>query len=51
MWPRGKFLEDASIIVTKEGVLYKLQGHLEVALIHDTTSPCELWHIRIDQIN
>ena len=42
MWPRGKSLEDASVIGTKEGGLYKLKGHSEAALIHDTTNPCEL---------
>ena len=42
MWTRGKYLEDASIIGTKEGGLYKLKDYSEAALIHDTTSPCEL---------
>ena len=50
MWPRGKYLEDAFVIGTIEGDLYKLKGHLEATLIHDTTSPCELWHIRIAHI-
>jgi hypothetical protein len=27
MWPKGKTLEDAIIIRTKEGVLYNLKGH------------------------
>ena len=31
--------------------MYKLKGHSEAALIHDTTSPCELWHKRISHIN
>ena len=51
MWPRGKSLEDASIIGTEEGGLYKLKGHLKASLIHDTTSPCELWHRRLGHIN
>ena len=40
MWPRGKSLEDAYIIRTEEGGMYKLKGHSEATLIHDTTSPC-----------
>ena len=39
---RGKYLEDAYVIGTKEGGLYKLKGHSEATLIHDTKSPCEL---------
>ena len=51
MWHIGKHLEDASAIETEEGGLYKLKVHLEVSLIHDTTSLCELWHRRIAHIN
>ena len=51
MWPRGKSLEDASVIGSEEGVMYKLKGHSKAALIHDTTSPCELWHRRLVHIN
>ena len=51
MWPRGKSIEDAIVIGTEEGGLYKLKGHLRAALIHDTTSPCELWHRRLAHIN
>ena len=42
MWPRGKSLEDASVIGIEEGGLYKLKGHSKATLIHDPTSPCEL---------
>ena len=31
--------------------MYKLKGQSEVDLIHDTTSPCELWHRRLAHIN
>ena len=41
MCHRGKSLEDASVIGTEEGGMYKLKGHSEAALIHYTTSPCE----------
>ena len=51
MWPRGKYIEYAYFIGTESGGLYKLKGHFEAALIHDTTSPCELWHRRLAHIN
>ena len=51
MRPRETYLKDASIIGTEEGVLYKLKGHSEASLIHDTTNPCELWHKRLSHIN
>ena len=51
MCHRGKSLEDAYVIGTGEGGLYKLKGNSEAALIHDTTSPCELWHRRLAHIN
>ena len=50
MWPIGESLEDASVIKIEEGGLYKLKGHLEATLIHDTTSPCELWNRRLSHI-
>ena len=28
-----------------------MKGHSEVAMVHDTTSPCELWHRRLAHIN
>ena len=31
--------------------MFKLKGHSEATLIHDTTSPCELWHRRLANIN
>jgi hypothetical protein len=43
MWPKGKTIEDAVVIGTKEGGLYKLKGHSDVALTHSTGIPCELW--------
>jgi hypothetical protein len=51
MWPKGKTIEDSVVIITKEGGLYKLKGHSDVALTHSTESPCELWHRRLDHIN
>jgi hypothetical protein len=44
MWPKGKTIEDAIVIGTKECGLYKLKGHSDAALTHSIESPCELWH-------
>jgi hypothetical protein len=44
MWPKGKTIEDAIVIRTEEGGMYKLKGHSEADLIHSTEIPCELWH-------
>jgi hypothetical protein len=44
MWPKRKTIEDEVVIETKEGGLFKLKGHSDVALNHSTKSPCELWH-------
>ena len=49
MWSKGKTLEYA--VVIGEGGLYKLKGHLEIALVHETTSSSELWHRRLTYIN
>jgi hypothetical protein len=51
MWPKGKTIEDVVVIGTEEGGLYKLKGHLDVALTHFTESPCELWHRILAHIN
>ena len=39
MCPRGKSLDDAFVIGTEEGGLYKLKGHSEAALIHAKDLP------------
>jgi hypothetical protein len=51
MWPKEKDIEYAVLIGTKEGGLYKLKGHSNVALTHSTESPCEIWHRRLAHIN
>ena len=51
MWPKGKNIEDAVIIGEEEGGLYKLKGHSETALIHESTNPSELWHRSLAHIN
>ena len=44
MWPRGNTIDDEIVIGEQEGGLYKLKGHLEQAMVHDTVEPNELWH-------
>jgi hypothetical protein len=51
MWPNGKTIEDAIVIGTEEGGLYKLKGHSNAALTHSIESSCELWHRILAHIN
>ena len=51
MWSKGKTLEDDVVIGEEEGGMYKHKGHLEIALVHEATRSCELWHRRISHIN
>ena len=51
MWPKGKTIDDAVVIREQEGGLYKLKGHLEQALIHDTVEPSEIWHRRLAHVH
>ena len=51
MWPKGKSIEDAIVIGEEGGGLYKLKGHSETSLVHETTSPSESWHRRLAHIN
>ena len=51
MWPKGKYFNDAIVIGVQEGGLYKLKGHSEIALVHNTVNPCELRHIRLAQLH
>ena len=44
MWRRGKTIDDAIMIGEQEGGLYKLKGHPEQDMVHDTVDPNELWH-------
>jgi hypothetical protein len=50
MWAKGKTMEEA-IVIGKEGGLYKLKGHSEVAMTHSIENPCELWHRILAHIN
>ena len=51
MWPKGKKIEDAVVIGEEEGGMYKLKGHSETTLVHESTNPSELWHRRLAHIN
>ena len=51
MWSKGKTLEDDVVIGEEGGELYKLKGHPETTLVHETTSSSELWHRRTTHIN
>ena len=51
MWPRGKTIEDEIFIGIEEGGLYKLKCHSKATMVHDTISPCELWHRRLAHLN
>jgi hypothetical protein len=51
MWPKGKTIEDAIVIGTKEGGMYKLKGHSNATLTHSSESPNELSHRRLAHIN
>ena len=44
MWPKGKTIDDAIVIGEQKRGFYKLKGHLEQALVHETVEPSELWH-------
>ena len=45
------FIDDFVVVGEQEGGLYKLKGHLEQALIHDTIEPNELWHRRLAHVH
>ena len=51
MCPKGNKIEYAVVISEEEGGLYKLKGHSETTLVHESTDPSELWHRRIAHIN
>ena len=51
MWTKGKTFDDAVVIGEQEGGLYKLKGHREQALVHDTVEPNELLHRRLAHVH
>ena len=44
MWPRGKTIDDATMMREQEKGLYKLKGQPEQVLVHAYMEPSELWH-------
>ena len=51
MCPRGKTINDTTIIGEKEGGLYNLKGQCEQAFVHDSIEPNELWHRRLAHVH
>ena len=51
MWSKGKTLEYFIVIGEEKGGLYKLKGHPETSLVHETTNSSEIWHMRLAHIN
>ena len=51
MWPKGKTIDDATVIREQEGGLYKLKGQPEKALVHDSIEPSELWHRKLADVH
>ena len=42
MWPKGKTINDATLIGEKDRGLYKLKGRPRKALVHESIEPSEL---------
>ena len=51
MWIKGKTIDDAIVIEVEEGGLYRLNGHLDSALVTSTINPCDIWHRRIAHVH
>ena len=49
--PKGKTIDNATIIGEQEGGSYKLKGQPEQALGHDAVEPNELWHRRFAHVH
>ena len=50
-WHKDSSIENASVIGSREGNLYRLLEQNEEALVHDEVNPNELWHRRYTHIN
>jgi hypothetical protein len=50
-WHKNSSIEDARVIGSREGNLYRLPEQNEEALVHDEVNPNELWHRRYTHIN
>jgi hypothetical protein len=51
LWPKSSSIDFSTMIGVREGGLYKLKGHQEQALIHNSASSNELWHRRLSHLN
>ena len=51
MWPRGKIIEDTTVIGEEDEGLYKLNGQPEQALVHESIEPRELWYKRLTHVH
>jgi transposase InsO family protein len=50
-WHKDSSIENARVIGSREGNLYRLLEQNEEALVHDKVNPNELWHRRYAHIN
>jgi hypothetical protein len=50
-WPRDSSIENARVIGTREGRLYRLLEKNDEAPVHDEVNPNEIWNRRYDHIN
>jgi hypothetical protein len=50
-WHKDYIIENARVIGSREGNMYRLLEQNEEALIHDKVNPNELWHRRYAHIN
>jgi hypothetical protein len=50
-WHKDSSIENARVIESREGNLYRLLEQNEEALVHDEVNPNELWHRRYAHIN
>ena len=51
MWPRGKTIEEATVIGEEYIGLYKNEGNPEQELVHESIEPSELWHKRLAHVH
>ena len=51
MCPKGKTIDDATMIGEEEGGLHKLKGKHEQALVHESIEPSELWNRRLVHVH
>jgi hypothetical protein len=50
-WSRDSSIENARVIGTREGRLYRLLEHNDEAHVHDEVNPIELWHRSYAHLN